>query len=123
MKHCPNCGKQNNPSARFCEECGERFAEAPVDIHETREPSGTQISSSGVRTSSVTSVGIPPIAESNGVSHSSTPEPEQVVPLESAGVHAMLIIERGGSANSEFPLTSDDSQIGRWDADNGIFPD
>jgi pSer/pThr/pTyr-binding forkhead associated (FHA) protein len=39
------------------------------------------------------------------------------------GVHGMLLIERGGGANSEFPLSGDESQIGRWDADNGIFPD
>jgi serine/threonine-protein kinase len=33
------------------------------------------------------------------------------------------LIERGNAANTEFPLTADESNIGRWDADNGIFPD
>jgi pSer/pThr/pTyr-binding forkhead associated (FHA) protein len=38
-------------------------------------------------------------------------------------VHATLIIERGGTPGTEFQLTNDESTIGRWDADNGVFPD
>jgi hypothetical protein len=38
-------------------------------------------------------------------------------------VHATLIIERGAAVGKEFSLTSDETFIGRWDADNGIFPD
>jgi pSer/pThr/pTyr-binding forkhead associated (FHA) protein len=37
--------------------------------------------------------------------------------------HATLVIERGRSAGKKFPLTEDESQIGRWDADGGIFPE
>lgn len=40
-----------------------------------------------------------------------------------AGPHAKLVIERGRSAGKQFPLSDDESQIGRWDADGGIFPD
>jgi hypothetical protein len=39
------------------------------------------------------------------------------------GAHAKLVIERGRSAGKQFPLGEDESQIGRWDADGGIFPD
>jgi hypothetical protein len=39
------------------------------------------------------------------------------------GAHARLVIERGRSAGKQFPLGEDESQIGRWDADGGIFPD
>jgi pSer/pThr/pTyr-binding forkhead associated (FHA) protein len=39
------------------------------------------------------------------------------------GAHARLVIERGRSAGKQFPLSDDESQIGRWDADGGIFPD
>lgn len=42
---------------------------------------------------------------------------------ESVGPHARLVIHRGRSAGKEFPLSEDESQIGRWDADGGIFPD
>ena len=126
MKHCPNCGKQNNDTARFCEECGSKFASAEPAIHETSQPASRPISNPGFRASSVTSVGIPPLVESNGSKQEAAPEPEQVVELKSdapAGVHSVLLIERGGGANTEFPLTGEESQIGRWDADNGIFPD
>jgi pSer/pThr/pTyr-binding forkhead associated (FHA) protein len=37
--------------------------------------------------------------------------------------HAKLVIERGKSVGKIFMLSSADSQIGRWDADGGIFPD
>ena len=120
MKHCPNCGKQNNDTARFCEECGSKFAAVSPDIHETREPMSRPPSSPGFRASSVTSVGIPPIVESNGAKEKVSAPPAVVHPT---GVHSFLIIERGGGQNSEFPLSNEESQIGRWDADNGIFPD
>lgn len=77
-------------------------------------------SSPGFRASSVTSVGIPPIVESNGAKEEAIASVEPVLPT---GVHSMLIIERGGGQNSEFALSNEESQIGRWDADNGIFPD
>lgn len=67
----------------------------------------------------VTSVGIPPLVESKI-------EPEPVVSLnnsESDRGHARLIIERGEAADTDFTLTTEESTIGRWDADNGIFPD
>lgn len=40
-----------------------------------------------------------------------------------AGAHAVLVIERGDSPGTEFRLVNNDSTIGRWDADNGVFPD
>lgn len=38
-------------------------------------------------------------------------------------VAAKLIIQRGRSIGKEFALDDDESYIGRWDADGGIFPD
>jgi hypothetical protein len=38
-------------------------------------------------------------------------------------VHAKLIIERGTGVGQEFSLSTEEAYIGRWDADNGIFPD
>jgi pSer/pThr/pTyr-binding forkhead associated (FHA) protein len=37
--------------------------------------------------------------------------------------HVSLLIERGEAAGTKFELSRDESVIGRWDADNGIFPD
>ncbi len=36
---------------------------------------------------------------------------------------AKLVVIRGVGAGTEFRLTDGQSNIGRWDADNGIFPD
>ena len=38
-------------------------------------------------------------------------------------MHATLVIERGLSAGKKFPLSGPESNIGRWDADGGVFPD
>lgn len=40
-----------------------------------------------------------------------------------SSVHATLVIERGTSAGKKFPITSTEANIGRWDADGGVFPD
>ena len=39
------------------------------------------------------------------------------------GAHAKLVIERGRSSGKQFPLSNEEAQIGRWDADGGVFPD
>jgi hypothetical protein len=36
---------------------------------------------------------------------------------------ARLVIERGGRIGREFPIVGIETNIGRWDADSGIFPD
>ncbi|HJQ69922.1 MAG TPA: FHA domain-containing protein [Blastocatellia bacterium] len=38
-------------------------------------------------------------------------------------INARLLIERGGRIGKEFPITGIETNIGRWDADGGIFPD
>jgi len=38
-------------------------------------------------------------------------------------VRARLVVERGGRVGREFPITGIETNIGRWDADSGIFPD
>ncbi len=42
---------------------------------------------------------------------------------KSDGGHAALEIERGELTGTKFALSADESDIGRWDADSGIFPD
>jgi hypothetical protein len=41
----------------------------------------------------------------------------------SAKPHARLVIEKGRSSGKQFMLSDTEAQIGRWDADGGIFPD
>ena len=43
--------------------------------------------------------------------------------VASATAHAKLVIHRGRSVGKEFPMSEDETHIGRWDADGGIFPD
>lgn len=74
---------------------------------------------SNVVSSQVTSIGVPPVAE-NGASSDNPPSAPLVIPEERT---PRLVIERGEAANTEFELAGDESNIGRWDADNGIFPD
>jgi pSer/pThr/pTyr-binding forkhead associated (FHA) protein len=66
----------------------------------------------------VTSIGVPPV-QFEPESAVASNEPGQV----SGTAHAALIIERGDSPGTEFRLVNDESTIGRWDADNGVFPD
>jgi pSer/pThr/pTyr-binding forkhead associated (FHA) protein len=40
-----------------------------------------------------------------------------------SGVEARLVIERGGRVGKDFPIAAGETNIGRWDADGGIFPD
>jgi len=125
MNNCPSCGKQSIEGSRFCDECGTRLATdqappQPAPVHRVPEPMPQTISSPDFRRSSVTSVGIPPLVEkidSNGDAG------REKTDASAGTMHARLIIERGDAANTEFPLSAVESYIGRWDADNGIFPD
>ena len=118
MIRCPSCAKENLDRSQFCEECGVRLGVASNSSPRVPSFAPQSISNPGVRISNITSVGIPPLVES--------PEPKKDS-FESAenkkGTHARLTIERGGAANTEFELSAEESYIGRWDADNGIFPD
>jgi hypothetical protein len=75
---------------------------------------------SGSRAASVTSIGIPPLVEPEHATE--PPEPAADGPATKSA-HAKLVIERGDAANTTFSLSAEESNIGRWDADNGIFPD
>jgi hypothetical protein len=119
MIRCQSCSKDNLDRSQFCEECGTRLT-APANSS-PRVPSFApqSVSNPGVRISNITSVGIPPLVD--------TSQPKKEDSFEERpqkkGTHARLLIERGGAAETEFPLSSEESYIGRWDADNGIFPD
>lgn len=53
-------------------------------------------------------------------------DPDRSVPPAAAGnsgLNARLVVERGGRVGREFSITGIETNIGRWDADSGIFPD
>jgi hypothetical protein len=70
--------------------------------------------------SNITSVEVSPlVAEEPNREMALRPEPRAA----SRAANAKLMIERGDAAGTEFAIVRDESIIGRWDADNGIFPD
>lgn len=131
---CQACGSQNLDSSQYCDECGD-------SLHKYKSPDqtdpqgGFDTDNSGdepeipvFQPASVTSVGVPAVEEETSVR--ARPAEDVAVPIPEEGneevaqkVHAKLVIERGHSIGTEFPLTGEESNIGRWDADNGIFPD
>ena len=147
MIKCQTCGTENLDRSQFCDECGAElrsFAtnivqpEAPVfqppPIPETpfyqpppsppqqqqQQQQAAPPETPFFQSANVTSVGIPMVVEE--IKPEEKPV-EKEPTLSKGGVHATLVIERGESVGTEFTLTSDESTIGRWDADNGIFPD
>lgn len=120
MTRCQTCGTECIDGAQYCDECGSKLSEArdfSTDVPNLRpQTAETPL----YRGANVTSVGIPPIVEDhvsgNGVSG-------EHAGLQPRTLQAKLVIERGDSVGTEFNVRGDESNIGRWDADNGIFPD
>lgn len=122
MIRCQTCSKENPDASRFCDECGTRLAPL-AEANGTSERSAPQPETSvpAVRSGQVTtSVGVPPVLD-RPFEFPQHGEPVETKPR--GGTHARLVIERGDAADTEFHLTAEESYLGRWDADNGIFPD
>ena len=128
MIKCHNCGTGNLDTSQFCDECGTKLvrfqqdaAQAPLYVPPVVEtPTQVAIISEppAQRPAQVTSIGIPPL---NG-----DVEPAEVQ-VSQAGtgstMSAKLVIERGDGPGTEFRISGAEAIIGRWDADNGVFPD
>jgi len=119
MIRCQTCGTQNLDRSQYCDECGTKLGSN--DLHRTDLPNlQPQTAETPIfQGASVTSVGVPPVVEER--------RPEGVSSGNHSGDHsanrAFVRIERGDAAGTEFSISGDESIIGRWDADNGIFPD
>ena len=117
MIRCQTCGTQNLDGSQFCDECG---ATLRIKIDDQADLQTKSSDAPFFHSANVTSVGIPAIVEVINAAEKSL---EKTEPPRNTGVHATLVIERGESTGIEFPLSADESYIGRWDADNGVFPD
>ena len=129
MIKCHNCGTGNLDTSQFCDECGTKLvrfqqdaAQAPLYVPPVVEtPTQVAIISEppAQRPAQVTSIGIPPL---NGAV-----DPIADVRASQAGsgstMNAKLVIERGDGPGTEFRISGAEAIIGRWDADNGVFPD
>jgi hypothetical protein len=111
MITCDRCKTENLDGSQYCDECG-----AP--LRPNGHPSPVQRR---------------PVNGNNG-NHAPSPEAPEFAGRVSASLsysalrtaakpHARLVIEKGRSTGKQFMLSDVESQIGRWDADGGIFPD
>lgn len=115
MIRCQACGTENFDHSQYCDECGAR-----LNVQDYQPPQ-TQFSDPPVfQSANVTSVGISPLLDEQQTADKKI---EKKAQTKKEGVHASLLIERGKSVGTEFLLTAEETYIGRWDADNGIFPD
>ena len=121
MITCERCKTENLDGAQYCDECG-----APLRPNSRSNSVPPPTGGNLFR------------AEHDGQNGSrspaAVPHPE-VAGKAAAGLnysastgstdkaHAKLVIERGKSVGKQFMLSTAESQIGRWDADGGIFPD
>ena len=116
MITCDRCKTENLDGSQYCDECG-----APL------RPNGRP---------PTTHMGPAQGAEGRNGTHAQAPNPhpEFAGNRVSAGLsfsslrsnpkpHARLVIEKGRSSGKQFMLSDVEAQIGRWDADGGIFPD
>jgi hypothetical protein len=113
MITCDRCKTENLDGSQYCDECG-----APLRPNGRSNPVQKR-----------------PAPGGNG-HHAPAPgpHPEFAGGRVSAGLsfsalrtankpHARLVIEKGRSTGKQFMLSDVEAQIGRWDADGGIFPD
>lgn len=119
MIRCLACGTDNLDSSQFCDECGQQLNQN--NKAQISENFPAFIDQPVFQSAHVTSIGIPPIVEE--LKPELSPEPSDNHHDAEKGIRAKLVIERGASVGTEFSISSDESNIGRWDADNGIFPD
>src|SRR5215210_128760 len=122
MITCERCNTENIDGAQYCDECG-----APL-VRSAAEKKGGGTGDTGGGTAG-RGLGDSNGPIPNGIEQTSAVQATPSYAVSSGsialmdGAHAKLIIERGRSAGKQFPLSDDESQIGRWDADGGIFPD
>ncbi len=120
MTKCTACGTTNIDGSQFCDECGNTLK--PAHNSEVEIKQVEYLEQPAVQMASVTSVGIPLIIEDKQFNDSNSLE-RNGNPSLAQEISAKLIIERGISVGTEFQIKAKESYIGRWDADNGIFPD
>jgi hypothetical protein len=124
MITCERCKTENLDGSQYCDECGAALrpnansranapGNAPGNVGQFKpEGDGQNGSRAPIPAPQPEAAGKAAAAVNLSSSPASGDRP-----------HAKLVIERGKSAGKQFLLIAAESQIGRWDADGGIFPD
>ncbi len=136
MVRCHNCGTENLDGSEYCDECGMRLSERRPSTADLMRPPGAPLfSAPPVAPKPAVPAGLPGEPSDQTLQMSSTGQTSAPVvspiPVSSSAGHklpagssvARLIIERGGRIGKEFAVAGGETNIGRWDADGGIFPD
>jgi hypothetical protein len=115
MITCERCKTENLDGSQYCDECG-----APLKPNSRVGLNGlTGVPENNGRRTAASS----PLPTEMGTGHSSPSIKVSPTVRPDPKPHAWLVIERGRSAGRKFMLSELESQLGRWDADGGIFPD
>lgn len=120
MIRCLACGTDNLDGSQYCDECGQLLNS--TNKSETSGNNAVFAESPVFQAAHITSIGIPMVFEEPKVGQEVLEAANNNHQIEK-GIRAKLVIERGASIGTEFSISADESNIGRWDADNGIFPD
>lgn len=126
MIKCQVCQTENLDGSQYCDECGTALKKSENKIIEKIDSGSLKPKAKDspvFQSANITSIGIPPLEEELELNETGADNEEEKEPTKINGTHAMLVIERGEAVGTEFPLSTSESNIGRWDADNGIFPD
>ena len=128
MIKCQACGTGNQDKSQYCDECGSRLEQKQgknTRLIETPKYQKLVSESQMFRSANFTPVEVSPAEISPVIENLTNHENPFDRDHKPSGkpAHAKLVIERGNATGTEFFLTADESYLGRWDADNGIFPD
>ena len=121
MKKCARCETENVETAQYCDECGDQLARFSSLNTEIGDANATFVEGAASRKEDVLTAE-PVISGASWVREISNTNAFKQNSLKE-NLRAKLVLERGKSAGKEFVINSDETTIGRWDADNGIFPD
>ncbi|MEP6924443.1 MAG: FHA domain-containing protein [Pyrinomonadaceae bacterium] len=128
MLRCVRCGTQNPHNSQFCDECGRRLENTGTSTGDWQGARLTMIEETEAKTDFNETMTVSPDYRAgwNTEGDKNVTQAHQIMTnvVETATfAHARLIIERGKNAGKEFVLSEIEVNIGRWDADNGVFPD
>lgn len=113
MIKCARCETENGTSAQYCDECGSPLK----NVGKFDAPAQAAGSTTIEKESEQAVYAVEPVVSgASWVKEIGNSNP-------GIQVRAKLLIERGRTAGKEFQLDAAELNIGRWDADNGIFPD
>jgi hypothetical protein len=133
MIRCYHCGTDNLDGSEYCDECGKKFTAVAKNYSTTPSPTQSApppppaFTRESVQPKPATpyTPAPPPVQSPANQERQRADHLREEHQRENGETHvrARLIIQRGGKVGKEFPIQSDQSLIGRWDADGGTFPD